>query len=105
MSQPRRPVLVTVVAVVNFIYGGLGILTLTCTAGLIGLLVLLLQNAPAPPPNQPDQAATWKELGQIAQALPGFVPLYVTYYAVELVMLVVLIVSGFGLLRMRGWGR
>ena len=105
MSKPRRPALVTAVAVVNFIYGGLCVLGLTCFGAVIGLLAMLLQNPPPPPPGQPDQAGMLKEFGEVMQAIPGFVPINVANLVVEFLLLLGLIAAGFGLLRMRRWAR
>jgi hypothetical protein len=105
MSKPRRPALVTAVAVVNFIYGGLGVLCLTCVGAMIGLLAVVLENPPPPQPGQPDQAAMLKEFGEVMQAIPGFVPINVAYFVVEFLLLLGLIAAGFGLLRMKRWAR
>jgi len=97
----QRPGLVTAIAVINFVVGGLKLLGLIC--GSLALLVgyYLLQNLPAPP-NQPNPM---KEIGGLLDSIPGYVPVLIVSAALSLVMTIVLLVSGFGLLRLRNWAR
>jgi hypothetical protein len=97
----QRPGLVTAVAVLNFIFGGLGLLWALCVGTIIGVVAAVWQNLPAPKQGEPDP----KELFKLVLDVPGYVPFVIASVAVGLIMSVVLIVSGFGLLKLRNWAR
>jgi hypothetical protein len=102
MAAPQRPMPVTVIAVLNFIFGGLGVLYTLC-GGLAFLgMILMFQNLPAPPGGGPNPG---KEFGNLFTSIPGFVPFTIGRTILDSVLAIVLIVAGFGLLRMRNWGR
>jgi hypothetical protein len=102
MSVQKRPTAVTVIAVLNFVIGGLGLLGLLC--GGLGMLLLgsLVSNMPAPPQGQPNPL---KEMMAFYESVPGYIPFMIVSAVLGGIMAVVLIVAGIGLLRMRGWAR
>jgi hypothetical protein len=93
---------VTVLAVVNFVLGGLGLLSLFCGGLAVLLLAALVSNMPPPPKGQPDP---FKELGTLFQSIPGFIPYMIVTTVLGTIMTIVLVVAGFGLLKMRRWAR
>src|SRR5262245_19730238 len=102
MAAPQRPMPVTVIAVLNFIFGGLGLLSALCGGLALLFVVLMFQNMPAPPGGGPNPG---KELGNVFTSIPGFVPFTIISTILNSVLAIVLIVAGIGLLRMRNWGR
>jgi hypothetical protein len=97
----QRPGLVTAVAVLNFIFGGLGLLGALCLGVAVGGLAALVSNAPAPKPGEPDL----KDFFKIFTDIPGYVPFAIASVVMGLIMAIVLLVSGFGLLKLRNWAR
>jgi hypothetical protein len=105
MAQ-KRPAAVTVMGVLNLVFGGLRLLGLLCLtgAGLVGMLFIM--NMPAPPPGQANEMAAVKDLiNDIDQAVPEMKYMMIAELALGVVMTLLLIVAGIGLLRMRPWGR
>jgi hypothetical protein len=96
-----RPTVVLVMAILNFVLGGLGLCGMLCLAGGIGLFAAAAGNAPPPPPGQPD----FREMVEAFKSVPGYIPFMIASLVVGLVVLIALIVSGFGLLSMRPWAR
>jgi len=98
----QRPVAVLVMAILNFVFGGLGLLCLTC--GAIGFLAAasLLKSIPAPSGGGPNPAA---EITGMFDSIPGYIPYMITTTILGVVMAIVLIVAGVGLLNMRPWAR
>jgi hypothetical protein len=102
-SEPiqQRPGLVTAVAVMNFIFGGLGLLGAFCLAIMIGGFAALTSNAPAAKPGEPDL----KDFFRIFTDIPGYVPFLIASLVLGLIMSIILLTSGFGLLKLRNWAR
>jgi hypothetical protein len=91
---------VTVFAVLNFVFGGLGLLGYCC--GAIGLIAVLgMSNSPGPQ-GQPNPL---KEMLEVYQSIPGFLPYSIISTLLGLIAVIVLIVAGIGLLRLRPWAR
>jgi hypothetical protein len=88
-------------AVINFVIGGLKLLALLC--GGVGLLVIfsLLKNAPA----QPGGPDVGKEITDLFESIPGYVPYLIGSLVLSVIMTILLLVSGFGLLNLRNWAR
>jgi hypothetical protein len=103
-SEPiqQRPGLVTAVAVMNFIFGGLGLLGAFCGGLVILLFATVLQNAPPGPAGQPNPM---KDLIDIFTSIPGYVPFMIASLVLGVIMSIVLLISGFGLLKLRNWAR
>jgi hypothetical protein len=89
--KPERPVVVLVFAILNLVFGGLGILGFLCGGVILAIVFAALSNAPA------------------GASLPPFPSGLVTVFAVVFIygfiMAVVLTLSGIGLLNMKRWGR
>jgi len=97
----QRPGLVTAVAVMNFIFGGLGLLGALCGGLAIAGFAALMSNAPAGKPGEPDP----KDLVKVFTDIPGYVPFLIASLVMGLIMAIVLLTSGFGLLKLRNWAR
>lgn len=97
--KAKVPGVVVAVAVLNFVFGGLGLLGFFCGGGA------LLWMASASPfggdPVSQALALTWQALRQV----PGYVPVAIGQLVVGLVLAVLVIVAGVGLLHLRGWAR
>jgi hypothetical protein len=77
---------VTVLAILNLVLGGLNLFGLIC-----GGLVVVLMSIPA--------------TTGLVESIPGFIPYIIITSALGTIMTVVLLVAGFGLLKMRRWAR
>jgi hypothetical protein len=105
----RRPTAVLLIAVLHFVFGGLGLLCTVC-AGVMELTGTQQALANAGTPGQKHQAelqARRKEVSE--QVHEERIPLYRAYSVTNRVFntlfCVLLIASGAGLLRMQSWGR
>lgn len=100
--MPRRPVSVTVIAILQLIFGVSGLLCGVCS-GLVASGVL------QPPVDKDDKAVAaqqaWTERMHAAEAAGGAKGVeYVSLVATPL-LAVLMIVSGIGMLQMKPWGR
>lgn len=105
MAQ-KRPTAVSVIGILNLIFGGLKLLGQGCV-GIIGLIgILVIMNAPQPAAGQPDPVGDVKGLVKaIDQAMPAVKFIMGFELILGTILAVVLIFGGIGLLRMRRWGR
>jgi hypothetical protein len=101
MSAPQRPAAVTVIAVINFVLGGLGLLG-TCCGGVALLVLSSLAGSMPAPPGQPNPL---KEMQTLFESIPGYIPFMIASAILGAIAAIVLIVAGIGLLRMRRWAR
>jgi hypothetical protein len=105
MANPNRPTAVLVIAILHFIFGGLGILGTVCGGIIIfGAFALLNAAIAQAPPNEPEVQAL-KDLLNSMQSIPGVVPFFAGSMVVGLILAIVLVAAGFGLLKMRNWAR
>src|SRR5438105_9259900 len=111
MPRPR-PALVTVVAVLHFVFGGLGLLCQTTSDILhVSGLDKRLSNLFMPPsnvqtnPQMKQQMEMPEKIQKAADEVPGAQALKVASLVQDTVLSVCLLVAGIGLLRMRAWGR
>jgi hypothetical protein len=98
--QRERPTTVLVLAIFNFVLGGMGVMSMLCLGGM-GALFLAMANV-TPPPGQPNPM---KEVWGMYEAIPGFIPYTIATTLLGVVLAVLLIIAGFGLLRMQTWAR
>ncbi len=107
MKPPQRPVGALVIAILNFVFGGFGLMGIVCGGLYVLFVVIVLSVAPIPPPppGQPDPMGPPRLLLEELQAIPGFIP-YVAISAIQsFVMPFLLLISGYGLVKMRPYGR
>jgi hypothetical protein len=97
----KRPAAVITMAVLNFVFGGLGLIGSLCLA-LGGLGLVALSKQPGGAGGQHALAEYFKE---IDRELPSYRYVMVASTTIWLVKSVLLIVAGFGLLGLRPWGR
>src|SRR5262245_54926879 len=95
----QRPTVVTAVAVINMIFGFMGLMSACCMGAAIAAFPALADAQPAGGPN------LFKELKDLFESIPGYVPFMIASVVVGLVTSVLLIVSGFGLWKLRNWAR
>jgi hypothetical protein len=89
--KPERPVVVLVFAILNLVFGGLGILGFLCGGIILVFMFAVFSSAPAGTPIPP---------------LPsGLITIFAVIFIYSLIMAVVLVLSGIGLLNMRPWAR
>jgi hypothetical protein len=91
-----------VIAILNFIFGGLGLIGSLCGGVAFVVGAALLQSLPPGPAGTPNPA---QELTKFFQSIPGYIPFMIVSLILGAIMGVVLIVAGVGLLQMRNWGR
>src|SRR5437016_3312150 len=89
--KPERPVVVLVFAILNLVFGGLGILGFLCGGIVLAFVFAAFSSAP------PGTA--------IPHFPSGLVTLFAVLFIYGFIMAVVLILSGIGLLNMRRWAR
>ena len=94
----KRPTSVTVMGVLNLVFGILGLLAVLCGGGVVALAVAGLSNAPPPKPGEPDLVGLFKA---IDQEVPSYKIYMGASLVIGLILSIVLIVAGVGLLRMK----
>jgi len=99
MQRPR-PTAVTVIAILNFIFGGLGVIALLCIS-VLGIVVIQ-GSGKMGPRGGPDPIQDMLSAGR---QVPGLGLYLVASIMLGLVLSVVLIASGVGLLKLQPWGR
>ena len=106
MAKPDRPTAVLVIAIFHFIIGGLGVISSLCFGILMLILAALFNVAISEMQKKDPQEAKLLEdfIGSFAN-IPGLIPYLIGSTVISLILAVVLIVAGFGLLKMRGWAR
>ncbi len=91
----QRPTAVTVMGILNIVFGSLSLLCLACS----GIILLIMAN----------QSGLGNPVLELFEAMrreiPGYVPVTILSLTLGVLMAVLLIVAGIGLLNMRGWGR
>jgi hypothetical protein len=97
----KRPAAVTVMGILNLVFGSIMLLCFMCNG--IQVVMQLGGNRPGAlnDPNDP----TTKMLDFMKAEIPGFMTVQVLSLAVHLILTLILLVSGVGLLNMKGWGR
>lgn len=102
----ERPTAVLVMAILNFVMGGLGLITFLC-CGLGSLLATNLfldfigKAAPPPTKGGPDPS----ELTKMFDHVPGYYPVMGTHMVLCAGLCILLIAAGVGLLNMQTWAR
>jgi hypothetical protein len=98
----KRPTAVTVIAILNIVFGGLGLLCYAC----IGIGIVFLYGALSKAPAQDPQAQLLKDmLTSMKDEIPGFLPFLIGSSVFSLVMCIILIVAGIGLFSLQRWAR
>jgi hypothetical protein len=101
MNRPR-PVAVLVMAILNLIFGAIGVVSALCVGLFALLFTAVIKNAPPPPGGGPNPI---KELEEMFDAIPGYIPIMTTVMVLGAIAAIVLIIAGIGLLKMKTWAR
>jgi len=101
VANVPRPGAVTAIAILNLIVGGFGLLGCLCGCGSIGGMSYLLATS-TPPAGQPDPRQVFLV---VDRAYPLSKWVIVGSMIAGLLVMLLLLVSGIGLLRLRSWGR
>jgi hypothetical protein len=89
--KPERPVIVLVFAILNLVFGGMGIVSFICGGVAVAFVFAILSNSPA---------------GRTIPSFPsGLVVFFAVIFVYGFIMAVVLTISGVGLLNMKRWAR
>jgi hypothetical protein len=100
--MPReRPTAILVMAILNFVFGGLYILFLICGGISIAVTAVFAKNMPTPK-GQPNP---FEEVTGMYDAIPGFYAFTATTSTLMLLFCILLVVAGIGLLKMQPWAR
>lgn len=99
---PQRPPVLVVMAVLNFVFGGFGLVALLCLGAIALCFGSMASQAPPGPRGSPNPM---QEMWGMYQSIPGFIPYTVVTSIMGLVMATLLIVAGIGLLKVRPWAR
>jgi hypothetical protein len=106
MAHPDRPTPVLVIAIFHFIIGGISLLWSLCVGGLIFVMAALFSAAIGEMRKKdPAEAQLLQDFMDSLVGIPGMVPYFISNLAITLIFGVLLIVAGFGLLKMRNWAR
>jgi hypothetical protein len=98
----KRPTVVTVMAILNIVFGSLGLLCYLCAGA--GFLILFAAINQAGPQDRGVQAL--KELwAEVSREVPWMGAYFVGSMIFSLLMAILLLVSGIGLLNMKSWAR
>lgn len=102
--MPRqRPTSVTVMAILNMVFGGINLVSLLCVGAALLILVLVLNSLAS---STSREAREFREVFESLQReAPWMVWFLVALIAVSLIFSAVLFFSGLGLWRLRPWGR
>lgn len=99
--EKERPVAVTVIAILHFVLGGLGLLCQLCAGiGLGGILVMAAGSG-----NDPASFFMKEYINSLNRNAPGYLPISGGLACLGFVIAIVLIASGIGLLQMQKWAR
>jgi hypothetical protein len=99
----QRPVVVTVMGILNIIFGGIWLLIYTCVGVLLLFLFIALSQAEVA---REREVRELKELWTVInREVPGFNAFLIVSLVLSLLLPIIEIVAGIGLLRMRSWGR
>ncbi len=96
----QRPAAVTVMGILNIVFGSLGLLCYIC--GGIGLLMLFNSNAL----NLPGGINPFEDMKVfMSREVPAYWPIAIGQIVLGFIMSILLLVAGIGLLNMGGWAR
>jgi hypothetical protein len=98
------PAAVTVIAVLQFVFGGLGLLGDVCSAGILitggGNMFTGFAG-----PQTPQQRQLQDEMQKAMESGPGHKVIQYGQFALDLLISFIMIIGGIGLLKLRPWGR
>lgn len=104
----EKPLSITVIAILHFVFGGLGIVFGIC--GGIGLALgggrqTYFFHSGGTAPNQVKVEKTQEDLQKALESGPAHEAIQVGELVLDLALSIAMIISGVGLLQLRSWGR
>ena len=96
---PERPASVLVIGILNIIFGAWGLIAYIMTGVSIAMMVAMNNT----PPSVFNPTAGM--LDYLEKEVPGFMAILIGSSIGATVLMILLVLSGVGLVRMRGWGR
>src|SRR4051794_18852798 len=107
--KKQIPTAVLVIAILNFIGGGLGLMTPLLGLGVQAIGTARVAPAPPPPPpggNQPFRPLTQAELEKkIEERMPYYRAVTFGGLFLDLIVSTLMVVAGVGLVKLQPWGR
>src|SRR5262245_15705505 len=100
---PQRPTSVTVIAILHFVFGGLGLLLGLCGAGIVAAGGG--SAFPFQPPAQGQQAKQLEYQKEMQAAMAGSQGSQLGQLGADVAISVLMILAGIGLMKVRPWGR
>jgi hypothetical protein len=99
----KRPTAVLVMAILNIVFGSLGLACYLC-AGVGILFIVMALNQPGAA-KAPEMRQVQEIFQSMAERIPGFLPVMIGNLIFSFVMAIWLLVCGIGLLKMMNWAR
>jgi hypothetical protein len=96
---PERPASVLVIGILNIVFGGWGVVTYIAT-GLSIAMMMVMSKTPASAVNPLGGMIDFME-----KEVPGYMAIMIGSSVGAMTLMILLIVSGIGLIKMRQWGR
>jgi len=104
MHRDARPTSVLVLAILNLILGGMGLIAFICGGVMLALLAVWIPTLPKAP-GQPTQPGFFDPYQYVQARVPSYYAVTGAAMGVSLIGQAILVVSGIGLLKMRRWAR
>jgi hypothetical protein len=97
-----RPTIISVIGIVNIVFGSMGLITAVCCIGGGMLITPLLSQMPLP--QGPGKAPIENPMSKL-NAVPGYLAFQVAQVAMGVFTGSLLLISGIGFLKMKRWSR
>jgi hypothetical protein len=107
MAAAQRPTSVTILAVINFVFGTIGLIQLLCGGVFIvyGPDMLKTMASQPQPGGAPNPFLAMQISMERLAAIPGYTSIMLATHLFNGFLTLLALVSGFGLLKMKTWGR
>ena len=97
-----RPTIISVIGILNIVFGSMGLITAICCVG--GGMLLAPLASQLPMPQGPGKAPIENPMGKL-NAIPGYVAFQCAQVAMGVLTGSLLLISGIGFLKMKWWSR
>jgi hypothetical protein len=99
MKAQQRPTMILVMAILNIVFGGFGLMGSLCG----GAFTLIFMNLDLPFGGQGNPVREMYSL--LEQRIPGYTVIMASYFVLHALLGTALIIAGIGLIRMKTWAR